>query len=397
MKRRDFLKIAGLTPAAIMLSCNRSDDTIQEIQKQLEFSEASDKTFPTLEVEGTHYEIGQQVGKQFGENIRNVIKARPDWIKKITSMVQTGESKDYASKLKENVKNRFPQLLEEAHGLADGAELSRELIWAMTIKSELDAFSMMNPGCSTIFVNQGANKWLFHNEDGHAAYDGNMFLLKAHMPSKVTFYSLVYAGLLPGVGPSMNDYGIIETTNFIGCTKPLDGIPRYYLGRAILETKTLDEAIKTATSEPRAFPWHHHLASTKSKEYASVETLPDGRTEIRKPEGIYVHTNHLTGEKTKNYEDQDTKYMKTSSLPRFNTITKLKNNLKGPVESPDIPLSWLSSHEGRPYSPCRHPEGDILGQTLGSAFFDINKGTMRILKGNPCKAATQGLSKEYSF
>ena len=45
----------------------------------------------------------------------------------------------------------------------------------------------------------------------------------------------------------------------------------------------------------------------------------------------------------------------------------------------------LASHEGRPYSPCRHPEGAIGGATLLTALFDLGARTMRVYKNQPCQ------------
>lgn len=114
--------------------------------------------------------------------------------------------------------------------------------------------------------------------------------------------------------------------------------------------------------------------------------------------GIYLHTNHLLFEKTKDYSHEDQEYKNSSSLSRYAVISEKINQLvDGPDVKPEIFLSMLSSHENKPYSPCRHPEDDVHGQTLGTAFFDINRGRFYLYKGNPCQAVPEGLCVEMGF
>jgi len=90
-------------------------------------------------------------------------------------------------------------------------------------------------------------------------------------------------------------------------------------------------------------------------------------------------------------------------MPRYMTIEERllplmakKVMRTGPLKPEDL-LDILSSHEKAPYSCCRHPEGDVQGATLGTAFVDIKKGVFRLYKGNPCTAVKDGLFKEFDF
>jgi isopenicillin-N N-acyltransferase-like protein len=379
MNRRTFLKTAGLLSFCLphLLSCtNKNTGT---------YLKPTDKRFAHLEVKGSYRDIGYQIGQVFKKNIIEVINSRNEWHSRLVNILNSSEGRKLSDKLLELSQKHFPNIIEEIKGMADGAGIHFDHIWAINIKSELGAFQKEPPGCSSIFVNDDKNMWLFHNEDGHTAYKEIMFTIKVTPPSGVAFISMVYPGTITGNGPSLNIRGIVQTTNYIGSTKGEIGLPRYVIGRAILEAKDLEEAIQIATFEPRAYPYHHNLASFNEKSYASVETIP-GTSEVKYPDGIYFHTNHLLFEETKDYQFQDQEYKNSSSLSRYTVINEKINQLEPNNIQPESSLSILSSHERKPYSPCRHPQEDISGQTLGTAFFNINEGRFYLYKGNPCEA-----------
>lgn len=379
MKRRNFLKCAGISSFCLpqLLSCTGKNARA--------YLKPTDKRFAHLEIKGSYREIGYQVGRVFRKNIKKIIHRRNNWHSGLISILNSGAGRRLSDKLLELSRNRFPNVIEEIEGIADGAGIHFDAIWAINIKSELGAVQKDPPGCSSIFVRDDRRMWLFHNEDGHTAYKDMMFTIKVTPPSGVSYISMVYPGTITGNGPSLNSRGIVQTTNYIGSTKSEIGLPRYVIGRAILEAKDLKEAIQIAASQPRTYPYHHHLASFFDKKYASVETIP-GASEVRYPKGIYFHTNHLLFEKTRDYKFENQTYKKSSSLSRYSVIENKLNQMDTGSLQTDSMLSILSSHDRKPYSPCRHPSGDVLGQTLGTAFFDINEGRFYLYRGNPCEA-----------
>jgi predicted choloylglycine hydrolase len=389
MRRRTFLKLAAIAPTFLYISCDKRP-------LDAKFEKATNTSFDYLEVSGSYYDIGYAIGKHCGKNIRAVMERRKKWLRHVRE-IETGPGREFSQAMYDKMEKVFPNYLLELKGMAEGSKIDFRTLWTMSIKSELGAFEKENPGCSTIYYKNGDSNWLFHNEDGQDAYRGEMLVLKATPPSDVTFVTLVYPGIIAGVGPSINQHGIIESTNYIGCKKPGSGIPRYFLGRAVLESESLDEAVKIATMEPRAHPWHHNLGSMKTGEYVSVETLPDGTVATRRPEGIYLHTNHTTHPKTKDYKHQDLEYKNSSSISRYNVLSEKIEQSGGKVDKPGEILGWLSSHQSKPYSPCRHPQGDINGRTLATAFFDFGRQSMKLYKGNPCEAVPNNAFEEYKF
>ncbi len=391
MKRRTFLKLSAAAPFYFQSSI------AGKLQGKHSFFPATVRQFDLLEIKGSYQEIGYRIGKYFGGNIKAIIRQRKEWHERLMNILATEKGRLVSGELKRLVQKYYPQYLEELTGMADGAGIAFPALWAISVKSELGALEKENPGCSTIFYHRGDKMWLFHNEDGHTAYRDRMFLVKVHPPSGVSFISLVYPGTLTGNGPSLNNRGVVQTTNYIGSTQSEIGIPRYVIGRAILEAKSLEEAGQIAMQQPRAYPYHHNLAGFTEKKYLSLETIPNAAQQFT-PKGVYCHTNHLLLPLTKIYRHENQEYKNSSSMSRYTVLSeKIKNMHRGTPATPATFLEFLSSHENAPYSPCRHPRGEVKGQTLAIAFFDINRSVFRLYKGNPCRAVSRKHFQEYSF
>jgi predicted choloylglycine hydrolase len=390
MDRRSFLKASVVVPFYFSKIVKAGESA------QTKFIKSTQKSFDYLEVRGSYEQIGFQIGKYFGKNMKEIIQQRSEWHSQLINILNTKKGRLVSKELLRITQKHFPHILQEVKGTADGAGISFDYIWAMAIKSELLGLENDPDGCSSIFFRDKNNIWLFHNEDGHSAYKNLMFALKVIPPSGVSFISLVYPGIIPGNGPSLNNRGIIQATNYIGSSKSEIGIPRYVIGRAILEAKSAQEAIDIATMQPRSYPYHHHIGNMNDQTYFSVETTP-GLSQVKEPEGLYFHTNHLLFEQTKNYKYEDEDYKNTSSISRYKAIKdELKDLDISRAKAEDF-LKILSSHQNAPYSPCRHPKDEVQGLTLGTAFFDLKKGCFRLYKGNPCKAVKNNLYFDFKF
>ena len=388
--RRRFAQLALCAPFVFR------GHTSEALETTVRTAPGSRSHFPILDVTGSYREIGFAVGRRFRKNIREVIRRRAEWHQGLLTILQSPAGRRHSQKLLDLTRKHFPHFLDELRGMAEGAGLHFDAIWAMTVKSELGALETENPGCSTIVFSDERRTWLCHNEDGHAAYTDLMFVLRVSPPSGVDFISMVYPGILTGNGPSMNSHGVIQSTNYIGSVRSAVGLPRYVIGRAILEATSLDEARGIATVEPRAYPYHHNLGGVEGRRYVSVETVP-GATGVAEPRGLYIHTNHLLHDATKGYPHEDQLYKGSSSMSRYSVLQRLAKGIEAKGLKPETLLGFLSSHEQAPYSPCRHPKGDVRGQTLGTAFFDIGRGVFRLYKGNPCEAVAGEAFAEYHF
>lgn len=349
--------------------------------------------YPIVEVGGSHREIGRQIASVMRERIAGHLEFSPQYRDSVEYL--DGEGRGTVEKMQEHAHASFPHLIEEVEGMAEALDIPFERLFAFQCRAEIRMLKDP-PGCSTIALRDGDDMILVHNEDGNDLNVGRMFLVKVKPPSGVTFLSFVYPGLLPGNGPSINDAGLVQTTNYIQPRRVADGIPRYFIGRAILETKNLDEAVSLATMKPRAFSYHHNLVYLPERRILSVEVAayPEHKHSVEEVDGLYVHTNHflhpgMTGKEKTGPQPYDVPY--ESSTTRMAVLSRAIEKT-GPPANVDEIMKLLTLHEGQPYSPCRHPEGDVHGATLGTAIFTAPAKTMTLFHGNPCR----GLRREHT-
>ncbi len=350
--------------------------------------------YPIIEVEGSHRKIGKKIGSSMKEGISGFLEISPQYSDCVEYL--NGEGHEAIEKMLRHARNAFPQFIEEVEGMAEALEIPFLELFAYQCRSEIGLLREP-PGCSTIALRDADDLILVHNEDGNDLNVGRMFLVKVTPPSGMTFISFVYPGLLPGNGPGINKAGLVQTTNYIQPRRVVDGIPRYFIGRAILEAKSLNEAASLATMTPRAFSWHHNLIHLPERRILSIEVAayPEHRHSVKEVDGLYVHTNHflhpgMTSEEKTGFRLYDVPY--ESSTTRMAVLRRAIQS-KGPPANVEEILTLLTLHEGRPYSPCRHPEGDVRGATLGTSIFTAATKTMTLFHGNPCR----GFHRKYIF
>ena len=364
----------------------------------------SDTAFPYLEVSGTPQEIGRGIGRMFGDKIRMGLERRAEWFGNLKAFA-LGEGRSAYDVFLAAAMKHTPRALSELQGWAQGAEIPFETMMVLNLKAEFGALIANkemeaskgacegNPGCSTVVLKRDDGQVIhLHNEDGHEDYKDLMFMVKAVPNDGIPYICLSYPGVLPGNAPAVNARGLVQTTNYIACKEVRLGVGRYFLDRMILEASGIDEALAWSTHPDRAFGYHHVFTSLPEKRSVAVEVSP-GKKEIKEINGLYYHTNHLVFDGMQD-EDQDEKYVSSSSTSRWDVISRWAEGLKSidslTMEDLRVPMS---SHDGSPYSPCRHPDGDVKGITLAQAVFEAPKETFEIVKGQPCQGPRETYSR----
>jgi len=367
---------------------------------EIAYLEPSAVKFPLLEVAGTPWEIGRTIGQRFADEVRLGFERRAAWFKDLKEFA-AGEGKPAMVEFLAAARKHTPRAVAELEGWAEGSGVPFHDLLVLSLKAELDALKKQraatcepvtetHPGCSTIVLATGDRVIHLHNEDGADAYADLMFMLLCRPEDGPAYLTLSYPGILPGNAPAINAEGVATSTNFIGTDEVRLGVGRYFLDRMVLESRSIDEALEWSAHPERAYAFHHVFTSIKEKRAVAIEVTPS-KKETVDIDGLYIHTNHLVFETMKG-EVQDQEYVSSSSTTRYDVLSRWRDGIADPSAlGVEQLLAPLASHEGAPYSPCRHPEGDIHGFTLATAVFEAPAGTMRVYKNQPC----QNLFEDY--
>jgi isopenicillin-N N-acyltransferase-like protein len=414
LTRREFTHGSAALLGATLVGCSGQEAVVRKRTMhagkrpppvgEVRYTPPAEATFPVLEARGKPYEIGFAVGKRFASQIRGGFEDRSAWWRELKAFADAQPQNVFETFLAA-AKKHAPDVVEELRGWADGCGLPFRDMMILNLKAEYGALRDKSqadalvapahaacPGCSTVVVKDGKRFIHVHNEDGDKAYDTRMFMLRLRPEGKPAVFCASYPGVLPGNAPWINDAGVIMTTNFIYSKEVRLGVGRYFLDRLSMEARSPDEALKTCKHPERAYAFHHVISCTKSARVVSLEVTPSEQSQVE-VNGLFLHTNHLVHEKLASAA-QDQKYVGSSSMSRWQVLNRWKDSLGekpvGQLKDKDL-VQALSSHDGRPYSPCRHPEGKIGGSTLLTAVFQVPGDTVRVFKNQPC------LGKHHDF
>jgi hypothetical protein len=395
MNRREFLIRASGTAVGLAVPSFLGCDGPGQVALHGEAAAG----FPLLEASGSSYEVGLAIGRRFEQQIREVLRRRAEWFGGLRDFAMQDRAARF-DPFVDAAREHFPEILEELRGWSDGSGVPFDDMMVLNLKAELSTLRAAEvpetPGCSTVAFAHRGRCLLAHNEDGHRANHGLMFLVRVSRPDRPDFLCLTYPGILCGNGPAVNEAGIVLTTNYIGGLDVRFGVPRYVISRAVLDAGSLEEAVATVSHPSRAFSFHYNLGSRSEGRILSVETSVDA-VATHEVDGLYVHTNHF---RLPSMEEvpQDREYVTTSSMSRFRVLEAAAAKLRDPLDGLDgeAMIGMLSSHERAPYAPCRHPAGEVTGMTLGGALFDVGNGGMRLRYANPCEGDFRDMGNGFS-
>lgn len=354
------------------------------------YTAATETTLELLEVSGSHYHIGHTIGRRFASQIRATLAERGAWFNELKAFTAAQPASLYDTFVAA-ARKHAPAVWQELKGYAKGARLPLRDLVILNHKAELGALrdrhlqqkTTGSPGCSTVMLNAGGRLLLVHNEDGHKAYQGRMFMVRLRPHGQPSVLCACYPGVLPGNAPWVNDRGVVMTTNFIYSEAVRPGVGRYFLDRLAMTATDLDRATAICRHPDRAYAFHYWLGSLPAGVIRSLEVTPT-RHSLLEPKGLSVHTNHLVHPALAS-EPQNREYVSTSSGTRWTVLNRWRTRQQRPHTLTERDLvAALALHQGKPYSPCRHPQGDVHGATLLTAAFDLRARTMTVYRGQPC-------------
>lgn len=399
--RREFIRqttgglatLAALGPLFLM-----KPKATAAIRKAVMFHRGKQGRLPVLAVaRGSHADVGRAVGANLGMEIQGVLHDRKLWWEELLQIAATPDGKVLLDECRKAAEKHAAPALEELLAYSKHSGVSAQHLFILNCKNELDALSQQQkgcPGCSTAVLATDQRLLVVHNEDGDKAYDGRMFLLDAAPDGGSRFVSHTYPGIVTGNASWLNEHGVFMSTNYIPSAIVKPGIPRYLLYRMAVEAPNVEKAIDAVTHEKRAYAGHHIIGSLVTRKVFSVEVTPEKKV-VKPVKGLFWHTNHLVHEGIRD-EPQFTTYMKSSSIPRYDSVTRSLSGRHPDKTTLEDLLKAVSNHDGKPTPVCRHAPGDVRGITVGTAIFEstepdhaVSPFVVRYINGRPCQGEPQ--------
>jgi len=349
------------------------------------------KKLKLVSVSGTHREMGGQIGEacsdQIGHSIENAHKLFQDAYRDL--QLSWKGARIQARKYLPFAEEKFPQYVEEMHGIAEGAGVRFDDIAVLNVMEGVTVDALHLSKCTSMVVNQertrDGNVLIAHNEDWVPEDQEDVFFVLARPKDEPAFLAMTYGGLLPNIG--MNEMGIAQCCDSVYTSDRRIGIPRVLVSRAVLAARTPNEAIRCALT-PRRAAGYNHVLIHESGEIYSVEVSARRFALLYGTKGYMVHTNHyLDREMQKIEEDPDelistrVRYWRAYRLlekTKLHTVETLKEITKDHVNYPD--------------SVCRHnTEGSPLERekTIVSMILDLTNREIHAAWGNPCEGVYQ--------
>jgi predicted choloylglycine hydrolase len=290
----------------------------------------------------------------------------------------------FAKRCEEIIHSYMPELLDEVHGVADGAHMPYNTIMTLTTTAPYDPHEV--PGCSIVAVMPE------RTVDGHMVIGRNFDMFEdVSKESATTYYtypekhyaSVGNCDIWVGRWDGLNEAGLFTATAalFLPEQPPVQpGIIGWFTGRYLLDNyATVDEALAFIDNLPCTGSGGRLIADSSGRAVV-IEQSPDGRA-FRYPEdGLLILTNHAVcptfagkDHDRKGYED---------SKKRYNRLKQLLG--KSEEIHAETVKKAMSDHQG---GVCSH-RVDASGRkdsTIWSIVARPGDRKVEIAEGHPCK------------
>ena len=246
---------------------------------------------------------GRERGLAHGEAVRPLIKdAIANWeLATLSSDSSPTSIWEYATtflartEILTTTERRFPDLVEELRGIADGAGVPFEVIVAYNLMDEqwwydLHGETRGEPGCTVLARTGPAGTMLAQNMDLPAFMYGSQVVLRVLAPGHPEALILSSAGMIGLTG--LNRAGVAVCVNALLMLRPnRAGLPVAVLVRAALGEHTAADAAALLRSVSHASGQHYAVADRHG--VTGLECSASGCALSNSPdEQVLVHTNH---------------------------------------------------------------------------------------------------------
>ena len=250
-------------------------------------------------MKGDAYAVGRALGAASASALRDVVPA----LDRFQALMRGWRGSDRLRALEAAARAAWPRYVREIEGIADGAGLAFETVFAWNCRGDLPEAGPAPhrahaAGGATVMIPHrgGECAVIAHNEDDEPALHGHCLVVDVRPDNAPGFSSFCAPGLLPGHTFAVNRAGLVQTVDDVRVEDHAVGAPRHLVCRAVLDCDDLDDAVACIRDTVRASGFHHALAMAGDRRLLSVEAPASGCAVVE-VDAPRVHANHLLHER----------------------------------------------------------------------------------------------------
>lgn len=354
-------------------------------------------SLPFVTVSGSPYARGRQHGQALGDLIalypailREVLADEATWrgLPPDLPRPELADLRAGAMSFLPAYESRFPALVEEMRGIADGARLDfADILLANTRADTLGATSG-DSLCTAFAASRNAtlSRQILSGQtlDQHPANRAGLAILRIEPDQGPAILMCSFAGL---VGyPGINSAKLSTVQNALSTGQwNAKGMPHYLMKRAFLETSSVDHCVQLAQATGVCSSCNY-IVSDGEGSIADMEVTPMGVEILGRDSEWLVHANHFCGRRWA-AADALRPSMPDSPL-RQRRLEHLIAGSVGRLTVADVKRAFADHHDA-PHSICRHQE---TVRTIAAIIHEPEAGLMHVAPGNPCETAYQTFS-----
>lgn len=341
---------------------------------------------PLIEIGGTPYEMGHQLGAKARKQIRAGLKFyKKNWKTLVNRSWQA--SLTFISPALKTLPRLLPKTYEELKGMAQGSEIALNDLLVLNFMESL-AKPDDRERCTSIFVGSQLTKnhraFIAHNEDWVGEDTKWMYVVRAHPQGEPSFLTISYNGWLPYYGVNEAGIACVADSQEAKDANPRYGLSQTLVGREAMRCTTMKQAIRRITSLPRADGHTYTMGDSQGKG-SVLEVTAASHNVI--PLTRYDFFAHANAYQTPRFVKKERSPPKTYSHFRRLRVNELLVNRKNITMN--MLFDALADHVNFPESVCRHV-GEVSKKkgaenTIASFVIDVTSKTLHVIHGFPCR------------
>lgn len=342
--------------------------------------------FPFYEFAGTPYELGRAHGEQLAPAVRRQV----DDVLLIAAQAGQDREAALAWSLEQlpRIERLNPALVEELHGLADGAGIT--LAEAIAIQVRPGTGRMLG-GCTSLAASGSAtadggpigaqNRDLYHGFRERLV----VTLLRPRRGTPLLMHTV--PGELGGTG--LNGHGLALFANSLWARAGRTWMGTPLLRRTLLETADADAAAECVRNMDGPAVGNFLLVDAAGR-IRNCEIMPEGPMIAAQDEGTYAHTNHCLDVVQRAREQLP--YSMPGTVDR---CRRMEAGLIAAYGNVNVVTAktLLSLHEPQIEAICRHATGPGEYETAAASIVETATRRLHISYGPPC----EGRFKTYTL